>query len=77
MGMVAILFSVVEPVVNIPSTEGPMWNLVKIGPTCFIGKYFKDYKILYMYVGQGQGRITFWDKFFIVTKSFYYFNNTL
>ena len=34
MGMVAISFNGVEPfeqVIIIPSTEGPMWNLVKIG----------------------------------------------
>ena len=33
MGMTAILFNGAEPleqIVNIPSTEGPMWNLVKI-----------------------------------------------
>ena len=33
MGMTAILFSDAEPFeksVNIPSTEGPMWNLVKL-----------------------------------------------
>ena len=33
MGMVAILFSGVEPfeqIVSIPSTENSMWNLVKI-----------------------------------------------
>ena len=34
MGMVAILFNDAEPFeqsVNIPSKEGPMWNLVKTG----------------------------------------------
>ena len=34
MGMTAILFNGAEPfeqIVNIPSTEGPMWNLAKIG----------------------------------------------
>ena len=34
MDMAAILFNGVEPfeqIVNIPSTEGPMWNLMKIG----------------------------------------------
>ena len=34
MGMAAILFNNAEPVeqiVNILSTEGPMWNLVRIG----------------------------------------------
>ena len=34
MGMAAILFNDAEPFeqsVNIPSTEGPLWNLVKSG----------------------------------------------
>ena len=34
MGLAAILFNVVEPfeqIINIQSTEGPMWNLVKTG----------------------------------------------
>ena len=48
MGMAAILFNGVEPFeqsVNIPSTEGPMWNLVKIGQVD-IEKTFKDFKVL-------------------------------
>ena len=34
MGMAAIVFNGAEPfeqIVNIPSTEGPMWNLKKMG----------------------------------------------
>ena len=34
MGMAAILFNNAEPfeqIDNTPSTEGPVWNLVKIG----------------------------------------------
>ena len=34
---------------NTPSTEGPMWNLVKIGQAVSEKKTFKDYTILYMY----------------------------
>ena len=47
MGMAATLFSGAEPfeqVVNIPSTGGPMWNLVKIGQTV-LEKMFKDFMI--------------------------------
>ena len=52
MGMTAILFSEqpFEQSVNIPSTEGPMWNLVKIG--CGV----KDFMVLYPYIAQGKGR---------------------
>ena len=35
-----------------PSTEGPMWNLVKIGQAVSEKKTFKDYEILYMYIAQ-------------------------
>ena len=31
MGIVASLFIGVEQIVNIPLSEGPMWNLVEIG----------------------------------------------
>ena len=51
--MAAILFNGVEPfkqIVDIPSTEGPMWNLVKIGQKVSEKKTFEDqYMILYMY----------------------------
>ena len=48
MGMAAILLNSAksfEKIVNIPSTEGPMWNLVKIGQTVS-EKMFKDFMIL-------------------------------
>ena len=60
MGMVAILFNGVKPfdkIVNIPLTEGPVWNLVKIWQAVS-EKMFKDYMILYMYVAQGPEQIT-------------------
>ena len=47
MGMAAILFNGPEPfeqIVNVPSTEGPMGNLVKIGKE-FSKKMFKDFMI--------------------------------
>ena len=34
--------------VNIPSTEGPMWNLVKIGQV--VSEMFKDFMVLYLYI---------------------------
>ena len=49
MGMAAILFNDAEPFeqsVNIPSIEGPMWNLVKIGQVILEKKMFKDFKVL-------------------------------
>ena len=49
------------------STESQKCNLVKIGQAVSEKKTFKDYKILYMYVVQGQGQIT-QDKILIVTK---------
>ena len=61
MGMVAILFNIVEPfeqTVNIPSTEGSMLNLVKIGQVVSEKKMFKDNIILNMYIAKGQGSIT-------------------
>ena len=51
--MAAILFNGVETfeqIVNVPSTEGPMWNLLKIGQTDSEKKTFKDYMILYLYI---------------------------
>ena len=47
MGMAATLFIVAEPfeqIVNIPSTEGPMWNLAKISQVVS-EKTFKDFMI--------------------------------
>ena len=61
---------------NMPSTKGLMWNLVKIGQTVS-EKMFKDYKILYMYIAQGQVQITPGDKMLIVTERVCYFDHTL
>ena len=61
MGMAAILFSDAEPFeqsVNIPSTEDPIWNLVKVGQVVLEKKMFTDFKVLYLYIAQGQGQIT-------------------
>ena len=58
--MEAILFNGVEPLeqtVNIPSTEGSMWYLVKIGQAVS-EKRFKAYMILNMYIAKGQGCMT-------------------
>ena len=55
MGMVDILFNNAEPfeqIDNMPSTEGPKCNLVKIGHAVSEKKMFKDYNILY----NGKGR---------------------
>ena len=46
--MAATLFTGVEPfdqIVNTPSTEDPMWNLVKIAQAVSEKKTFKDYMI--------------------------------
>ena len=59
MGMAAILFSDAEPFeqsVNIPSTEGPIRNRVKIGQVVSEKKTFKDFMLLYLYIAQGQGQ---------------------
>ena len=56
MSMFAILFGGVKPfqqTVNILSTEGSMWNLVKIGQAVSEKKPFKDYMILNMYLCKG------------------------
>ena len=52
--MVAILFSSVEQTVNIPSTEGSMWNLVKIGQLISEKKKFNDCTILNMFIAKVQ-----------------------
>ena len=59
MGMAAILFSGAEPFeqIVISLTEGPIWNLVKIGQTVS-EKIFLDFSTLYMYKAKGQGQIT-------------------
>ena len=66
-----------EHIDNMPLTEGPKWNLVKIGQAVSEKKTFKDYEILYMYIAQGQGQITQEDKSLIVTKRVNYFDHTL
>ena len=61
MGITAILFNDAEPYeqsVNNPSTEGPMWNPVKIGQVGLEKKTFTDFKVLYLYIAQEQGQIT-------------------
>ena len=61
MGMAAILLNGTEPfkqIINILSTEGPKWNLVKIAQAVSEKKKFKNYTILYMYIAQRQGQIT-------------------
>ena len=68
--MVTILFNDAEQFEqfdNTPLTEGPMWNLVKIGQALSENKIFKDYKILNMYIAKGQGQIILGDKILIVT----------
>ena len=59
MGMATILFNDAEPFEQslTPSTEGPMCNLVKIGKVV-LEKTFTDFKVLYLYIVQGQGQIT-------------------
>ena len=60
MGMATILFNGAEPVEQIGntlSTEGPMWNLVKIAQAVLEKKTFKNYTILYMNIEpRGKGR---------------------
>ena len=78
MGIAAILFHGAEPlkqIANIPLTEGPMWNLVKIGQAISEKKTFKHFTILYMYTAQGQGQVI--PKILMVTKLVYYLNHTL
>ena len=61
MGMAAILFNGTEPfeqIVNIPSTEGPMCNLKKMGQVVSEKKTFKDFMTLYLYIALGQGQET-------------------
>ena len=58
--MAAILFNGMEPfeeIGNTLSTEGPMWNLMKIAQAVSVKK-FKNRTVLYMYKAQGQEQIT-------------------
>ena len=63
-----------KQIVNTLSTEGCMWNVVKI-TLAISEKTFKNYTILYMYIGRKadnpQGKKQ------IISKKFYYFNHTL
>ena len=45
-----------EQIVNIPSVEDPMWNLMKIGQTIWGKKMFKYYTVLYPHLAQAQGQ---------------------
>ena len=56
MGMAAILSydpETFEQNVNIPPTEGLMWNLVKIGQVVLKKKTSKYFMVLYLYKAQG------------------------
>ena len=79
MGMAAILFNHAEwfeQIDDMPSTEGPVWYLVKIG-LAVLKKTYKIYQILCMYIAQGQGQITLGDKILIVTERVSYFDHIL
>ena len=59
MGMAAILFNDADSFkqsVNIPSTEGLMWNPVNIGLVISEKKTVKDFMVSYLYIAQGKGR---------------------
>ena len=66
MGIAAILFNDAgqfEQVINASSTEGPIWNLVKIGRAVSERerekkKDVKKLHIFYMYIAKGQGQIS-------------------
>ena len=78
MGMVAILYNgakLFDQIVNILSPEGPVGNLMKIVQEVSEKETFKDFRILYMYIAEGQGQIT--PKILTVSKQFYFFNHTL
>ena len=59
-----------------PSTEGPMWNLMKIGQAVS-EKKVKDYKILYMYRAQRQEQLIPGNKSLIVTERVCFFDHIL
>ena len=65
--MAVILFNdaeLFEQIDNTPSTEGPVWNLVKNGQALSEKNTFEDYEILYMYIAQEKGQITPWEQNF-------------
>ena len=49
-----------EQIVNILSTEDPLWSLVKTVQAVSEKKTFQYFTILYMYIAQGQITIKFW-----------------
>ena len=60
MSMATILLNDSEPFeqsVNSPSTKCP-WNLIKMCQVVSEKNTFKDFMVLYLYITQGQGRIT-------------------
>ena len=70
--MTANLFNDAEPfeqIVNTLSTEGPMWNLVKISQVVLEKKTFKNFTIIYMYIAQGHGQISPWGQTFDCNKN--------
>ena len=74
MGMAAILFNGMKPfeqIVNILSTEGPMWNVVKIVQVVSEKKMFKDFIILHIYIALWLVHIN--HKILTVAKQFYIF----
>ena len=61
MGIAAILFAGAEPFEQIFDTlltKGCMWNPMNIAQVVSELKAFKNYRILYKYIAQGQGQIT-------------------
>ena len=73
MGMAAIVFNGAEPfeqTVKTLSTEGPMWNLVKIAQSVSEKEMFKHYTFLYMYIAWARADNPPGDKILIVTKKF-------
>ena len=59
MDMVAILCNCAEPFKHIGNTLSTEWYLVKIAQAVSENKTFKNYTILYMFIAQWQGQITF------------------
>ena len=80
MGMAAILFSGAEPfeqIINILLTEGPRWNLVKIGQAVSEKKRLRFHDLIHVSSPRARADNPGWGKILILTKKFYYFNHTL
>ena len=78
--MAATFFNAAEPfeqIVYTISTEGPMWNLVKIAHVISEKKSFKNYKVLTMHIAQGQEQITPRGQNFDCNYKVLLFNHTL